>query len=79
MMNFPNSAPLPLPTWNQQTYAFQISENKMFGTWQATLFVCCYCQIIYFKILNNSQYLESLMNASTKCIAWDQAPQLGKR
>ena len=35
MMNFPNTAPLPLPTWNQQTYAFQISENKMFGTYQS--------------------------------------------
>ena len=35
MMNFPNSAPLPLPTGNQQTYAFQISENEMFGTYQS--------------------------------------------
>ena len=71
---------LPLPYLKPKNLC--LSDFREQNVWNMAILsytVCMFLLSIYFKILNNNQYLKSLMSASTKCIAWDQAPQLGKR
>ena len=59
-----------------------LSDFREQNVWNMAILsytICMFLLAIFFKILNNNQYLKSLMSAYTKCIAWDQALQLGKR
>ena len=75
------TVPLPPPPHLKPTNLC-LSDFREQNVWNMAILnytVCMFLLSIYFKILNNNQYLKSLMSASTKCIAWDQAPQLGRR
>ena len=75
------TVPLPPPP-HLKPKNLCLSDFREQNVWNMAILsytVCMFLLSIYFKILNNNQYLKSLMSASTKCIAWDQAPQLGKR
>ena len=75
------TVPLPPPPHLNSTNLC-LSDFREQNVWNMAILsytVFMFLLSIYLKILNNNQYLKPLMSASTKCVAWDQAPQSGKR